>query len=102
MSDEKKPLSTEDAVKLLDLLASDDAFREIFSQDPAQALQSISPAAAESGNCCLPGGPLASKEEFQQSRDQLLQHLAANAAFYVPHCFVTGQIDASLQRKPKP
>lgn len=100
MSNEKSPLSQEDAVKLLDLLSTDDAFRDLFAKSPSQALLQISATAAASSSACETAGPLASKEEFMSSRDALLGHLAANASFYVPHCFVSGQIDSSLQRKP--
>ncbi|WP_296247519.1 NHLP-related RiPP peptide [uncultured Stenotrophomonas sp.] len=101
MSNEKSLLSQEDAVKLLDLLSTDDAFRELFAASPSQALQQISASAAASSCTCETTGPLASKAEFMRSRDALLAHLAANAAFYIPHCFVSGQVDSSLQRKPQ-
>lgn len=102
MSTEKTPLSTEDAIKLLDLLCSDDAFRESFAADPAAAMQQISPEAGHSCCDCSPVAALADKEEFRRLRDVLAQHLAAVPAFRNPHCFVLGQVDGVVQRKPTP
>lgn len=100
MSIEKTPLSTEDAIKLLDLLCADDAFRNAFAADPAAAMQQISPEAGYSSGDCAPVETLAEKEEFKRARDVLIQHLAAVPAFRNPHCFVLGQIDTAVQRKP--
>lgn len=102
MTSTSPPLSSNDAVQLLDLLSSDDAFRTLFQADPAAALATIS-AEAGAGSCdCESGGPLASKEEFQAARTRLLAHLTATSSFSFPHCFVSGDIDSQLQRKPQP
>lgn len=102
MSPEKTPLSTEDAIKLLDLLCTDDAFREAFAADPAAAMLQISPEAGYSSCDCTPVATLADKEEFKRVRDVLLEHLAAMPAFRNPHCFVLGQTEGAVQRKPQP
>jgi len=102
MSTEKAPLSTEDAIKLLDLLCTDDAFREAFAADPASAMLQISPDAGYSSCDCTPVTALADKEEFKRARDALVQHLAAVPAFRNPHCFVLGQTETAVQRKPSP
>jgi len=102
MTTEKKPLSDEDALRLLDLLCSDDAFRTLFSSDPATALAQISTEAGAASVECVSAGPLASKAEFEQARTQLLQHLAAQASFNNPHCFVAEQIDACIRRAADP
>ena len=91
MTTEKQPFASADAEKLLDLLGSDDAFRQLFVQDLPQAMAQISEAAATACKTCQHSGPLASKEEFQQARGVILQHLATVAAFYVPHCFMAGR-----------
>jgi putative modified peptide len=95
-------LTTEDAIHLLDLLSTDDAFRSLFETDPATALAQISAHAGELGAECVSTGPLASKDTFVAARGQLLDYLSQNAVFHPPHCFVADQIDNVLDRKPKP
>ncbi|GAB3043374.1 NHLP-related RiPP peptide [Stenotrophomonas tumulicola] len=101
MTSEKKPLSSEDASRLLDLLSTDDGFRVRFERNPSSALAEISTEAGLSSLCCESAGPLASKEEFQLSRNRLLDFLASHASFYVPHCFVAGQVDVTMNRDPQ-
>ncbi|WP_312252292.1 NHLP-related RiPP peptide [Stenotrophomonas sp.] len=95
-------LSPEQALQLLDLLSSDDAFRAVFHETPAKALGAIAPDVAEACRDCSTQGPLASKEEFAQARDRLVERLTADAVFRVPHCFVSGEIDAQLRHPPAP
>ena len=102
MTSTSPPLSSNDAVQLLDLLSSDDTFRTLFQADPAAALATISAEAGAASCDCESGGPLASKEEFQAARTRLLAHLTATSSFSFPHCFVSGDIDSQLQRKPQP
>lgn len=102
MTADKKPLSPEDAVRLLDLLCTDDDFRSQFAVDPAFAMTQVSDEAAASCHTCEPAGKLASKEEFAQARTELLKYLASHASFYVPHCFVAGKVDEQMKRKPRP
>lgn len=102
MSNENNPLSPEDAMKLLDLLCTDDAFRKAFATDPAAALRQISPQAGDSAYGCPSVEALAGKEEFQRIRDQLLDQLAAVPPFRIPHCFISGHAGNSMLRKPTP
>lgn len=93
----KKPLSTKDSLKLLDLLCNDDDFRTAFAASPAVAMQTISAEAAESCSTCALLLPLASKRQFQKSSQALLSHLQEHAAFYTPHCFVASEITTTLR-----
>lgn len=93
----KTPLSAQDALKLLDLLCTDDDFRTTFATSPSIAMKSISNEAAESCSTCALLSPLASKQEFQRSSQALLAHLQAHAAFYVPHCFAANEVASSLR-----
>ncbi len=95
MNTNKPPLSAADAEKLLDLLCSDDGFREKFALDPAGAMALVSSEAAAACETCEFSGSLASKEEFQHARAQLMEHLAASAAFFVPYCFMSGNDPSS-------
>ncbi len=102
MTSAPKPLSPEDSIRLLELLGSDDGFRTLFQTDPAAALAGVSKAAGEASVDCVSAGLLASKEEFQAARSRLLSHLTSEGAFTLPHCFVSGDVDSSLSRKPRP
>lgn len=100
MTSPKPLLSPADAEKLLDLLCSDDDFRQSFSQHPASAMARISSEASAACDTCEFTGPLASKEEFQDARQRLLEHLAATAAFFVPYCFMAGGNTSSTPPAP--
>jgi len=91
VSNEKKPLSLNDAVALLDLLTSNEAFREAFQLDPAGALSQISADAAESAKGCMMAGPLAPSGALASSRDRLLEQFTSKGMFTVPHCFIEGE-----------
>lgn len=100
MSPDLPLLSPEQALQLLDLLSSDDAFRSEFHASPGKALERIAPEVAAACRSCETQGPLATKEEFQQERERLAARLSAKAIFRVPHCFVSGEIDAQLRHPP--
>ena len=54
----KSPLSLIDATKLMDLLTSDEGFRETFQRCPSEAMLGISPeAAVAASRCSMPGTP---------------------------------------------
>ena len=56
--------------KLLDKLGTDDSFRSHFSKDPSAALHSLgAPSGFQCGDCMTPKS-LASKEQFQGSRQK--------------------------------
>jgi putative modified peptide len=100
MSSEKTPLSPADAIKLLDRLSTDDDFRARFAASPAQALSEIDAALGDASVLCCLDGTLASPAEFEAAREALLEHLTRVTMFNNPHCFVTGEVDASLKRTP--
>lgn len=56
------------ADRLLDKLSSDDKFRTQFQSDPRGALDSIGASHVECNGCMKPKS-LASKEQFQKSRN---------------------------------
>ncbi len=84
----KGPLPAELARRLLDLLSSDDAFRERFAADPSAALTALGASPSEAAAGCVAIDHLASKEAFAAAREALLAHLTEVAAFLNPHCFV--------------
>lgn len=91
------PLEAHVAGRVLDLLATDDAFRSLFQQDPDAALAqaghrragnaTLASSLVESspgGGTCLamaPGAELASKEAIQRDREKLLQVMTTRFAF---------------------
>ncbi|CAM4411737.1 putative modified peptide [Stenotrophomonas sp. Br8] len=92
----KPPLSTDNAVRLLDLLCDDDAFRNEFSVDPSAALvrHGLQPMAG--GSPCAIHGVLASKEEFSAVRSQLVASLICGGPFNVPFMFESEQLGTVL------
>jgi len=97
MSHQKRPLSLSDAVKLLDLLIHDDAFRASFQDHPATALLQVSEDASRSAfNCGMPA-ELASVAQLIASRDALITHLTEVSVFSPPHCFLDAGTDLQVQ-----
>ena len=100
MAGEKKtaPLGAQIAEKLLDLLSSDDDFREDFKRNPAAALESIGyrdenagakAALQPTGTLAAPFSAcsvtkLASKEQFAAAKDQLKDDLVRGLAYNTP------------------
>ena len=94
----KHPLDKKVVHKLLDLLSTDDAFRELFQQDahaalvqagwtpPADAEPDADMTALSSGSCLQlrDGATLASKEQITQERVKLEQSLNAVVNFFCP------------------
>ena len=88
--------------RLLDLLGSDDSFRELFQQDPAAALEQIGYRSSVGGNAlaatggrssisgCIGVRALASKEQIQAARSELKSMLLAGLGQTSP------QLDASV------
>ncbi len=86
------PLSQEMATHLLDLLSEDDAFRELFTLDPEEALiqaglSQEQAAQALHGESCMRVTTLASKEAIRAAREQLMQCMTSEAAHTVVFCF---------------
>ncbi|WP_363799409.1 NHLP-related RiPP peptide [Lysobacter firmicutimachus] len=94
------PLAPEIADKLLDLLSSDDQFRQLFASNPEGALQSVGLAplqseAALTGGSCLNVSLLASKEELQASRDVLRDYFTSAGTHTVVFVLEFGHVQAT-------
>lgn len=82
----KSKISDETAAALLDKLATDDSFRDLFQRDPRKALAAVGHAPAADASVedgpwdCLSVDQLASKESIKASRDTLRKQLATEAA----------------------
>lgn len=82
---EHAPLEPEIADALLARLGSDDAFRDMFTADPVEALALLGhrPAIEAKANAdttafgCMKVNTLASKDEFIAARDELRSRLTA-------------------------
>ncbi|KAF1700553.1 NHLP-related RiPP peptide [Pseudoxanthomonas suwonensis] len=95
----KKPLDPAVANELLDRLASDDAFRDLFSSDPRAALSSLGhEVSAEETLACMRTNVLASKDEIASARDALRTRLTGHAtgAMTVIFSFEAGAPDKRL------
>src|SRR5690606_1881688 len=95
----KKPLDPAVANELLDRLASDDAFRDLFSSDPPAALSSLgNEVSAEETLSCRRTNVLASKDEIASARDALRTRLTGHAtgAMTVIFSFEAGAPDKRL------
>ena len=94
------PLNPKIADKLLDLLSTDDGFRERFAADPSIALAEVGHALPEGVTpICMSTELLATKEEIAAVREQLKSHLMSASAYFVPHCMEAGKITSALRRK---
>lgn len=98
------------ADRLLDLLSSDDAFRQRFQDDPAAALQEIghAPAApAMKGTrptegqpyYCMTSNKLAPKEEILECREALKEHLTRRTNHSVVYYFEAGKVESTLRKR---
>ncbi|MFC3552402.1 NHLP-related RiPP peptide [Lysobacter cavernae] len=99
-----QPLETDVADKLLDLLSSDDDFRDLFQRDPTAALAQAGhvPALdlmASGGDyssnafACMTTVEIASKEQIGGARDTLRETLTSKGSHTDPHRFDAGNID---------
>jgi putative modified peptide len=88
------PLDPQVADRLLDLLGTDDAFRRLFTRDPATALAQVGfirPEGTVAPNDCFWGiTQLASKAQIAQARDEIRLMLTRGLAQTAP------QLDAGL------
>lgn len=94
-------LSHDQADKLLELLINDEQFREQFRNDLPAALAHIGYHSYNQSLQCLCPAKLATPDELQTVRDELLKDLtstADKAAMYVPFRLEAGQ----PVRKPDP
>ncbi|MCC4621075.1 NHLP-related RiPP peptide [Xanthomonas cassavae CFBP 4642] len=96
------------ADKLLELLSSDDAFRDCFQCNPAQALAQIGAPGAIVTNAapgpgdayyCMTSSQLASKEDIAQARAELHSQLTEKTNHTVIFAFESESIRSTLLRK---
>lgn len=106
MSNNKKggaghpPLDTQTADKLLELLSTDDDFRELFVKDRQAALKNVGyPEYTNATVQCTSVEQMASKEEIAAARDELKSHLTSSAALTVVFCFEANQVTSILRKK---
>jgi len=82
------------ASKLIELLASDDAFRETFSRDPLAALAELGQAPSDElktfVSICCSNVQLADKEKIAAAQEQIKSMLTSGASQSVP------MLDANL------
>lgn len=94
------PLDPTVADKLLQLLSTDDEFRELFVRDREAALTQVGYSEPANASIqCNTVSNIASKEDIAAAREELKQHLTSNAALTNPHCFEAGKINDVLRRK---
>ncbi|WP_200956982.1 NHLP-related RiPP peptide [Lysobacter sp. Root916] len=92
-------LSLETADKLLDMLGSDDRFRELFVQDPAAALKQIGVMDVHDKTARLGVTHLAPKAEIEAARAELLQHLIFADAHNAIRSFEADNVVSILSAK---
>jgi putative modified peptide len=66
--------------KLLDKLATDDGFRDLFVKEPAKAMQQIGAAKDFDCGVCKRPKPLATKAQFKSSRDAFRKTMLGSTA----------------------
>ncbi|MEO8670368.1 MAG: NHLP-related RiPP peptide [Tahibacter sp.] len=81
-------LTAKQVDQLLDALSSDDRFRDLFSRDPAAAMEELGLPAAFA-TCCAKTKTLASKEAIRSSRAVLEAQLLGTLA-HNPHSLDAG------------
>lgn len=92
------PLPHDVAEQLLLQLSTNDAFREAFAEDALAALISLGYTPPEGAvPLCLTVENLASKEEFAQAREQLMQHLTSAVGLTVIFCYEAGRIGEAIE-----
>ncbi|WP_165956851.1 NHLP-related RiPP peptide [Kribbella antibiotica] len=103
VQDSKLRIPHEVVDRLLELLATDDAFRELFRQDRHAALIQAGwelpeeQLRANSSLDCLTVNRLASKETIAGARAELRAHLLTEAAYNNPHRLDAGAMHAVLR-----
>ncbi|GAA0617853.1 putative modified peptide [Kribbella sandramycini] len=82
--------------RLLDLLATDDAFRDLFAHDRQAALTAVG-CETPDGFGCLAVDRLAAKTVIAAARDELRAYLLSGAAYNNPHILESGATHAVLR-----
>ena len=101
------PLSPEVVDKLLDLLSSDNDFRNLFQKDATAALAKAGhPPAKEmvatgqyspTAFGCMAASKVAPAAEIQAARAEIKSFLTSQSSHTNPHCFEAGQIASTLR-----
>lgn len=82
--------------ELLDALATDDSFRELFARNPEAAFERLGyPPTPEQLVCCKPG-KLADKAVIADARDEMREKLILGELAYIPN-----KLDANHGKKKK-
>lgn len=89
-------LTRDQAIALLDLLCSNDAFRTRFAADPAEALHAIGIDCGGRPPPCSCVDALASKAELAAARDQLLRYFTDKIHMQGVPVFESGKVQAAL------
>lgn len=94
------PLEPQAADKLLELLSTDDEFRELFTNNRQAALKQVGYPDADAPSIqCTSVKQLASKEEIAQARSELRSVLTSQAALTVIFCFESDRVSSSLKQR---
>lgn len=94
------PLDPAAADKLLELLSTDDEFRELFVQNREVALEQVGYSDPTNTSIqCNKVSSIASKQDIAAAREELKRYLISSAALTNPHCFEAGKINDILRRK---
>lgn len=94
------PLDPTAADRLLELLSTDDEFRELFVKNREAALERVGYSDPTNTTIqCNAVSSIASKQDIAAAREELKRHLTSSAALTIPHCFEAGKISDTLRRK---
>ena len=81
----QQPLPAQVVDQLLDLLATDDSFRELFERNPEAAFERLGyPPTPGQLECCKPG-KLASKDVIEQTRDAMRSRWILGTLSQIPN-----------------
>ena len=97
---EHTPFDPAVADKLLELLSTDNDFRDLFAKDPVAAVRKAGHDIPEDAlMACMTTVQIAPKEEIAQARALIKDFLTSAAAYNNPHCFEGGRILSTLEKK---
>lgn len=97
---EHTPFDPAVADKLLELLSTDNDFRDLFAKDPVAAVRKAGhDIPQDTLMACMSTVQIAPKEEIAQARALIKDFLTSAAAYNNPHCFEAGRIASALEKK---